>query len=176
MYATWALPVNGIRWCSHSEYKGMSRTMIISSWSAPSTTVTSSAASCPTPAKISRYMRATLAVERLLLDQSIGECVQLLAALGEDLERDVVRLVDQLTHLCVDLERDGIGVIGRRAPVAAEEHLSLLHTERPGPDRVGHAVLRDHLSRHLRRPLDVVDRSRRDVARDDLLGDATTHQ
>ena len=39
----------------------MSRTMIISSWSAPSTTVTSCDASCPIPAKTSRYMRATRA-------------------------------------------------------------------------------------------------------------------
>ena len=39
----------------------MSRTMIISSWSAPSTTVTSCDASCPIPANTSRYMRATRA-------------------------------------------------------------------------------------------------------------------
>ena len=37
----------------------MSRTMIISSKSAPSTTVTSSVGSSPTPAQISRYIRAT---------------------------------------------------------------------------------------------------------------------
>src|SRR5919106_5884513 len=39
----------------------MSRIMIISSWSAPSTTVTSCDASLPTPAKISSYIRATRA-------------------------------------------------------------------------------------------------------------------
>src|SRR5215212_2388851 len=61
MYATCALPLNGTRWCSHIENSGMSRTMIISSKSAPSTTVTNAEASAPTPAKISRYMRPTRA-------------------------------------------------------------------------------------------------------------------
>ena len=53
MYATCALPTKGRRWCSQTEYSGMSRTMIISSKSAPSTTVTMLAASTSIPAKIS---------------------------------------------------------------------------------------------------------------------------
>src|SRR4051794_10698002 len=61
MYATCALPLNGIRWCSHIEYSGISRTMIISSKSAPSTTVTICEASTSMPAKISLYIRATRA-------------------------------------------------------------------------------------------------------------------
>ena len=50
-----------MRWCSQIEYSGMSRTMIISSKSAPSTTVTMPVGSSPTPPAISRYMRATRA-------------------------------------------------------------------------------------------------------------------
>ena len=32
MYATWARPKKGSRWCSHIEYSSMSRTMIMLWW------------------------------------------------------------------------------------------------------------------------------------------------
>ena len=76
----------------------------------------------------------------------------------------------------VDLERHCVGIVGRGAPVATEEDLALLLAERAGPDRVTHAVLGDHLPRDLRGALDVVAGPRRDVARDDLLGDAASHE
>src|ERR1039457_3282307 len=59
MYATWARPMKGTRWCSQSEAKGMSRTMTISSWSAAKVTVRWRPGSSFNPAKSSSYMAAT---------------------------------------------------------------------------------------------------------------------
>src|SRR5579872_3799787 len=53
--------MKGTRWCSHSEAKGMSRTMTISSWSAAKVTVTWRAGSSWSPANSSSYMAATRA-------------------------------------------------------------------------------------------------------------------
>ena len=106
----------------------------------------------------------------------VGERVELGAVLGEDVERHVVRLVDQLAHLVVDLEGDLVGVVGRGPQVATEEDLALLLAERARTDRVAHAVLGDHLARDLGRALDVVAGAGGDVAGDDLLGDAAAHQ
>ena len=54
-----------------------------------------------------------LGFERLVLDQLGGEPIEHLAVLGEHLERDGVRGVDQRAHLGVDAGRDLVGVVGR---------------------------------------------------------------
>src|SRR6516165_3076863 len=59
MYATWARPRNGTRWCSHNEAKGMSRTMTISSCSAANVTSRWRAGSSCRPENSSSYMAAT---------------------------------------------------------------------------------------------------------------------
>ena len=51
--------MKGIRWCSHREAKGMSRTITISSWSAAKVTSRWSAGFSPKPANSSSYIRAT---------------------------------------------------------------------------------------------------------------------
>src|ERR1017187_5201985 len=59
MYATWARPMKGTRWCSQSEAKGMSRTMTISSWPDAKVMVRCRPGSSLNPAKSSSYMAAT---------------------------------------------------------------------------------------------------------------------
>ena len=121
-------------------------------------------------------MADLVALHGLDLHQPVGELVELAAVLGEDVQRDVVRFVDQLAHLLIDLEGHCVGVVGRRTPVATQEHLPLLHAQRARADRVAHAVLGDHLARDLGGALDVVGRPGGDVARHDLLRDPTTHE
>src|SRR5438093_729072 len=89
------------------------------------------------------------AIERLAEHEELGQLVEPGAVLGEDLECDVVGFIDQAANLLVDLEGDGVGVIGRGTPIAAEEHLALLLTEGAGADQLGHAVLGDPLSSDL---------------------------
>ncbi len=51
--------MNGTMWCSHSEAKGMSRTITISSWSAANVTSRWSAGFSWNPENSSSYIRAT---------------------------------------------------------------------------------------------------------------------
>ena len=95
---------------------------------------------------------------------------------AQDIQRDVVSFVYQLAYLCVDLEGDGVGVVRRRTPIFAEEDFPGLLTQGPRTDRVGHAVLGDHLTRDLGGTLDVVARAGGDVVGDYLLGDTPAHQ
>jgi hypothetical protein len=94
----------------------------------------------------------------------------------QNVERHVVRLVDEQPHLLVDLKGHRIGVVRLRRDIAAQEHLPLLLAERSWTDGVRHAELGHHLTRDLAGSFDVVGRSGRDVVRDDLFGDASAHQ
>ena len=95
-------------------------------------------------------------VERLLLDEGVGQAVERLAVHDEDVAGLVVGLVDEQADLGVDLGRHVVGVVGLVADVAAEEHLAVVLAELLGADLVGHAVLGDHRAGDCGGFLDVV--------------------
>src|SRR5262249_9586326 len=114
-----------------------------------------------------------LGVERLALDERVGERVELLAAERQELADLAVLLLDDPADLLVDLDRGLLGVVLlARAVVAAEEDLLFLLAVRERPELLAHAPLAHHLARDVRRLLDVVARARRHAAEDDLLRDA----
>src|SRR5256885_6534623 len=85
-----------------------------------------------------------IAVDRLALDEDLGDAVELLHVLAEHRERELVRLFDDAADLVVDLARDLLGVVGLSAIVAAEERLVVAVTEDARAELLAHAEAHDH--------------------------------
>ena len=75
-----------------------------------------------------------LGVDGLALEQDLGDRVELLAALDQDVLRGLVRLLDDAPDLVVDLAGDLIGVIRLGRELAAEEGLRAVVAEHPRPE------------------------------------------
>src|SRR5207245_2532377 len=94
----------------------------------------------------------------------------------QDPAHAVVGPVEDRAHLRVDRPRGLLAVVALATdPHALEEERGAL-AERRQPHAFGHAVLRDHQARDLRRTLEVVVRARRDLAVDQLLGHAAAEE
>src|SRR5256884_9053199 len=94
----------------------------------------------------------------------------------QDSLHPVVGPIEDGAHLRVDRPRGLLAVVALAAhPRAPQEERRAL-AERREPDPLGHAVLRDHQARDLRRTLEVVVGARRHLAVDQLLGDAATEE
>src|SRR5207302_3447728 len=100
--------------------------------------------------------RDLLGVQRLALEQRAGERVQLLDVLLEDLSRAAGTLHDDALDLAVDGQRRLLAVVLGARDLAAEEDVLLVLAEGERAELVGHTPLADHLTRHLRRLLEVV--------------------
>src|SRR5215831_12422288 len=109
-------------------------------------------------------------VQRLLLDQFQHHLVEGVPVLDEDLPGFVVRRLDQIAHLGVDVGGDVLGVVALVGVVAAEERLGLVHPVLHGAELGTHAVLGDHGAGELRRLLDVVGRTGGRLVEDELFG------
>src|SRR5213592_4686353 len=75
-----------------------------------------------------------LGVDRLALEQDLRDPVHALAALGEEVLRGLVGLLDEAADLVVDLARDLVRVVGLRGELAAEEGLGAIVSEHPGAE------------------------------------------
>src|SRR5580698_4554261 len=64
-----------------------------------------------------------LLLERLALDEDLGERAKVLAVLGEDVPRTLVGGLDDAPHLVIDLARDLVGVVRLGGELAPEERL-----------------------------------------------------
>src|SRR5213594_692157 len=116
-----------------------------------------------------------LAVDRLHYLQPLHDGVHLPALPGEDRLRGLVAVVDDAANLLVDEGGHLFRIVALLAEVAAEEYELLLVAHRHGAELLRHAPLRDHAAGHLRRALDVVLGSGRDVVEDDLLRHPAAH-
>ena len=102
--------------------------------------------------------------------------VERVAVLDQDLPRLVVRGLDQVAHLGVDVGGDVFGVVALMAVVAAEERLGVARAVLDRAELGAHAVLGDHRPGQLRGLLDVVGRAGRRLVEDQLLGGATAER
>src|SRR5450755_1541766 len=105
------------------------------------------------------------AIDRLDLDQVLGNGNQLLFLLAQNGERGLVSLIDQCRNLSVDL-RGGRGA-DRRAPVRVRFDGNI--AER------GHAEFADHATSNIGNILEVLAGPGRDIAEDNFLSGAPTH-
>ena len=119
---------------------------------------------------------ASSAVDRLALEKNARHEVHLIAMRAQDLVGAVVRFLHDARNLIVDAARRLLGVILRVAVIAAEEHLVVGLAEHLRAERRGHAVLRHHRARHLRRTLEVVARARGHVVAEDFLRHTAAHE
>ena len=87
-----------------------------------------------------------------------------------------MRLLHEARDFLVDSLSGFRRVILGVAIVAAQENFVVRLAERLLAQRVGHAVVHDHLAGHLRGALQVVARAGRDVAAEDFLGNATAQE
>ena len=100
-------------------------------------------------------------IERLVLEQRLGESVELVAVLGEDAGDIVVRCGDELAPLLVD---QPLGLLRHLVRVRQ----SVLREHGDGPDRGVHPPSTDHLASDLCELLDVRLRAGGDIAEDNL--------
>src|SRR3954453_4188379 len=110
-----------------------------------------------------------LGLDRLALEQQLGDRLQALAMLGQDVACDLVRALDDAADLVVDLARDLVAVVRLRAELAPEERLPVVVPEDARAELLSHAEAHDHLLGRRRDLLEVVRRARGDLAEDDLL-------
>src|SRR3954465_3171010 len=111
-----------------------------------------------------------LALDGLVLEQQLGEAVELLAVGDQHLARGLVRLLDDAADLVVDLACDLVRVVRRGVELTAEERLRVVVAERPRPELLRHAEAHHHLLGRGRHLLEVVGRAGGDLAEGDLLG------
>jgi hypothetical protein len=114
------------------------------------------------------------AVDRLALQQQVGQTVQCVAVLGQHAPCSVLGLAQQFGHFLVDdpLGRLGIGAAADLLPT--QEH----RASRGEPDRaqgLAHAELPDHPHRQIGRPRQVVGGAGGGLTEHDRLGHPAAH-
>ena len=114
-------------------------------------------------------------IQRLLLEQRTDQVVEDIPVLGEDVERLLVGVADQLGDLLVDDRGDLLGVVATVTDVAAQEGFGVAGTELDRPEPLGHPVLGHHGARHGGGLLDVVAGAGGRVVEDQLLGRPAAH-
>src|SRR4051812_38714827 len=110
-----------------------------------------------------------LLLDRLALQEDLGDRLEAAAMLGEEVLRALVGGLDDAADLVVDLARDLVGVIRLGRELAAEERLTVVVAEHARAEALAHAEAHDHLLRRRGDLLEVVRRAGRDLAEDDLL-------
>src|SRR4051794_36660866 len=120
--------------------------------------------------------RELLLLDRLALDEDLGDRAQLLAVLGEQVLGALVRGLDDAADLVVGRGGDLVGVVGLGRELAAEERLAVVVAEDARTELLAHAEAHDHLLGRRRDLLEIVGRAGGDLAEDDLLRRATTQR
>src|SRR5215208_1872543 len=101
-------------------------------------------------------LRELLGVYRLALEQDLGDRIEDLAPLDQDVLGSLVGLLDDAADLVVDLARDLIRIVGLRGELASEERLPPVMAEDARPEALGHPEAHDHLLGRLGDLLEVV--------------------
>src|SRR4051794_9750604 len=110
-----------------------------------------------------------LLLDRLALDEDLGDDLERVLVVGEDVLGALVRALDDPPDLVVDLPGDLVGVVGLGRELAAQERLAVVVTEDARAEPLTHAEAHDHLLGRRRDLLEVVGGAGRDLAEDDLL-------
>src|SRR5579884_377904 len=117
-----------------------------------------------------------LLLDRLALDQDLGQLGQRRAVLGQDvLGLDVGRF-DDPSDLVVNLASDLVRVIGLGAELAAQKRLAMIVAEDPGAQFLGHPESHHHLLCGLGHLLQVIGGTGGHLIEDDLLGCPTSQR
>ena len=114
-------------------------------------------------------------MQRLLLEQFRREHVEHIPVLGQDRPGLVVRGLDQLAHLIVDVAGHLVAVVGLTSHGAAEERITVLGAVADRPEFGTHAVLGHHRPSDLGGLLDIGDRAGGRLPEHQLLGGPATH-
>ena len=115
------------------------------------------------------------AVQCFLLQEFRGQHVEHVAVLGQDRPRLVVRGLDQLADLVIDVAGDFVAVISLGTHSAAQERIAVLGAVAHRTQFGTHAVLGDHRARNLGRLLNIGDRTGGRLPEHQLLGGPATH-
>ena len=116
------------------------------------------------------------AVDRLVLEQRLGDQLEAAAVLGDQLGGPLLLLGEDAGDLLVEQLGGVVAVLAAaRHQVLAEEHL-LLAAPRHRADAVAHAPLADHPAGDAGGLLEVVGGAGVEVVEHDLLGDAAAHR
>src|SRR4051794_17740114 len=110
-----------------------------------------------------------LLLDRLALDEDLGDDLERALVVGEDVLGALVRRLDDAADLVVDLAGDLVGVVGLGRELAAQERLAVVVAEDARAEALAHAEAHDHLLGRRRDLLEVVGGAGRDLAEDDLL-------
>ena len=110
-----------------------------------------------------------------LLQEFRGQHVEHVAVLGQDRPRLVVRGLDQLTDLVIDVTGDFVAVVGLGTHGAAQERIAVLGAVAHRTEFGTHAVLGDHRARNLGGLLNIGDRTGGRLPEHQLLGGPATH-
>ena len=116
------------------------------------------------------------AVDRLFLEQCLGDRVEPLAVFGEDRHGPLLLLAQDPLDLLVDHTGGHVGVVAGVHEVLAEEHRTAIGAPSHRPHPLGHAELPDHLSGHLGGALQVVGCASRERIEHEALGTAPPHE
>ena len=114
-------------------------------------------------------------MQRFLLQEFRGKHVEHVAVLGQDRPCLVVRGLDQLAYLVVDVAGHLVAVIRLGAHGAAQERVAVLGAVAHRSQFGTHAVLGDHRARDFGGLLDIGNRSGGRLAEHQLLSGPTTH-
>src|SRR4051794_286950 len=110
-----------------------------------------------------------LLLDRLALDEDLGDDLERVLALGEDVLGALMRGLDDPADLVVDLAGDLVGVVRLGGELAAQERLAVVVAEHARAEALAHAEAHDHLLGRRGDLLEVVRGAGRDLVEDDLL-------
>src|SRR6185369_15216833 len=116
------------------------------------------------------------AVERLALEERLGDAMERGDVASEEQLRALVGVHQEPADLGVDLDGRGLRVIHPLGEVAAAEDLFVLLAEGHGTELLAHAPLADHLPGELGGPLDVVAGAGGDASEHQLLRGAAAEE
>src|SRR5439155_7288363 len=128
-----------------------------------------------TSAAPKQEMSQLFGVDHFLVDQQLGQRLHRAAMGGQRLPHARVGRAQDPGDLDVDRLGRRLAVFPCGRATRLEERLARL-LERREAELLAHAVLRDHVTGHVRRAAQVVRRAGRDIAEDDFLGHAAAEQ
>src|SRR4051794_20397249 len=115
-------------------------------------------------------------LDRLALDEDLGDDLERVLALGQDVLGALVRALDDAADLVVDLAGDLVGVVGLGGELPAQERHPVIVAEHARAEALAHAEAHDHLLGRRGDLLEVVGRAGRDLLEDDLLRGAAAER
>src|SRR5450755_1702189 len=110
-----------------------------------------------------------ICLERLVLNEPVGDAVKRVEVLLEELLGALVAAHDDFTHFLVNLSGCLLGIVWPRVEVPSEENLSLRSPEGQGAEFAAHAPAAHHGPCRLGGPLDVIGRARANLIEDEFL-------